>query len=89
MTYEVGMIAHSCGVSHFRDLERSHARIVKDNGMSVPLDELYFTPKAGFDEERRDWKSRPWSSNEYAALDKDISIPVVVEDKIISQHQNK
>lgn len=81
MTYEVGMIAHSCGVSHFRDLERHHARIVKDNGMSVPLDELYLNPKMRFDEERRNWDSRPWSSHEYAALDKDVDIPIVEEKK--------
>lgn len=39
--YGVGLIAHSCGVSHPRDLKRSHCRIVQENGRSIPLDELY------------------------------------------------
>ncbi|OUS25543.1 FMN-binding glutamate synthase family protein [Gammaproteobacteria bacterium 45_16_T64] len=39
--YEVGLIAHSCGVKEPRRLERYHARIVQDNGKSIPLDELY------------------------------------------------
>jgi glutamate synthase domain-containing protein 2 len=38
---EVGMIAHSCGVSEPRQLQRRHCRIVGDDGRSVPLDELY------------------------------------------------
>ncbi|GMQ96394.1 MAG: FMN-binding glutamate synthase family protein [Gammaproteobacteria bacterium] len=41
MLYEVGMIAHSCGVTDPRDLQRFHARIVMDTGKSVPMDELY------------------------------------------------
>lgn len=39
--YDVGVIAHSCGVSHPRALKRFHCRIVQDTGKSVPLDELY------------------------------------------------
>lgn len=39
--YGVGLIAHSCGVSHPRALKRSHCRIVQGNGRSIPLDELY------------------------------------------------
>lgn len=39
--YGVGLIAHSCGVSHPRALKRSHCRIVQENGRSIPLDELY------------------------------------------------
>jgi len=38
---EVGVIAHSCGVSEPRQLRRSHCRLVQANGRSVPLDELY------------------------------------------------
>ena len=38
---EVGIIAHSCGVSEPRKLRRYHCRIVTDNGSSIPLDELY------------------------------------------------
>ncbi len=41
MRYGVGVIAHSCGVSHPRALKRFHVRIVQDTGKSVPLDELY------------------------------------------------
>ncbi len=39
--YDVGVIAHSCGVPHPRALKRFHCRIVQDTGKSVPLDELY------------------------------------------------
>ncbi len=41
MTYEVGVIAHSCGVHEPRKLRRHHARIVTDTGLSIPLSELY------------------------------------------------
>jgi len=41
MVYEVGVLAHACGVREPRELKRFHARIVQSNGMSVPLDELY------------------------------------------------
>ena len=39
--YGAGVIAHSCGVSHPRHLERHHCRIVQSDGRSKPLDELY------------------------------------------------
>ena len=39
--YGVGLIAHSCGVSHPRGLKRFHCRIVQENGRSLPLDELF------------------------------------------------
>lgn len=39
--YEVGIIAHSCGVHEPRQLRRFHCRVVSDNGMSVPLDDIY------------------------------------------------
>lgn len=39
--YEVGLIAHSCGVSEPRQLRREHCRIIQDNGNSVPLDQLH------------------------------------------------
>ena len=38
---EVGIIAHSCGVREPRRLKRYHARMVLDNGKSIPLDELW------------------------------------------------
>ncbi len=41
IVYEVGVIAHSCGVREPRQLRRKHARVVIENGISVPLDELY------------------------------------------------
>lgn len=41
MSKEIGMIAHSCGVSEPRCLKRFHCRVVMDTGKSVPLDELY------------------------------------------------
>jgi glutamate synthase domain-containing protein 2 len=41
---EIDMIAHSCGVTHARDLRRRHARIVQSAGKSLPLDVLYPYP---------------------------------------------
>ena len=41
MLKEVGIIAHSCGVSEPRRLRRYHCRMVVDDCRSVPLDELY------------------------------------------------
>jgi glutamate synthase domain-containing protein 2 len=41
MVHEVGIIAHSCGVSGPRELRRRHARVVMEDGRSVPLNQLY------------------------------------------------
>ncbi len=41
ITAEVGMIAHSCGVSEPRLLRRKHARISRSTGFSLDLDEYY------------------------------------------------
>ncbi len=41
MHYELGVIAHACGVPEPRRLKRYHCRIVGDNCRSVPLDELH------------------------------------------------
>ncbi len=41
MIYEVGMIAHSCGVDEPRKLRRDHARLVQPNGSAPLLSELY------------------------------------------------
>lgn len=41
---EISTIAHSCGVAGPRRLNRSHARIVMANGLSIPLDELHPYP---------------------------------------------
>ena len=44
MEAEVALIAHSCGAAHPRALNRTHARIVQPNGLSISLDELYSSP---------------------------------------------
>ena len=41
LVYEVGTIAHSCGVKAPRQLRRQHARVVTANGLSVQLNELH------------------------------------------------
>ncbi len=41
MVKEVGIIAHSCGVKSARELMRRHARVVQENGLSIPLDKLH------------------------------------------------
>jgi glutamate synthase domain-containing protein 2 len=48
LVHEVGLIAHGCGVRSPRELRRWHARVVMENGRSVPLDELYPSPRAIF-----------------------------------------
>jgi len=45
MVNEVGMIAHACGVRSPRELNRSHARVVQPNGLSIGLDQLHPMPK--------------------------------------------
>ena len=46
MQYELGVIAHSCGVPEPRRLRPFHCRIVSENGRSIPLNELYPECKA-------------------------------------------
>jgi glutamate synthase domain-containing protein 2 len=41
---EVGIIAHSCGVDDPRQLDRTHCRVVGDDGLSVPLIKLFPYP---------------------------------------------
>lgn len=41
MVHEVGVIAHSCGVTEPRQLRRFHARVVGENGRSIPLNHIY------------------------------------------------
>ncbi|MGD8583551.1 MAG: FMN-binding glutamate synthase family protein, partial [Gammaproteobacteria bacterium] len=41
MVYEIGLIAHACGVRSPQELNRNHARIVQENGSSITLEELY------------------------------------------------
>ena len=47
MVNEVGIIAHACGVRSPSELNRTHARVVQDNGLSVGLNELHPEPKRG------------------------------------------
>lgn len=44
--YGVGVIAHSCGVSHPRALKRHHVHLVQGNGSTLPFDEIYPLPEA-------------------------------------------
>jgi glutamate synthase domain-containing protein 2 len=44
IVYGVGMIAHSCGVSQPRKLERKHVRIIESGGHSVSLAESHPIP---------------------------------------------
>ena len=44
--HEVGIIAHSCGLEDPRQLDRTHCRVVGDDGISVPLVELFPYPQA-------------------------------------------
>lgn len=39
--YGIGLIAHSCGLRNIRELNKSHIRIVTENGLSVALEKLY------------------------------------------------
>ena len=43
--YGIGLISHSCGVKHPRELSRHHCRIVQSDGKSVALDVLYPQPE--------------------------------------------
>jgi len=45
MVQEVGMIAHACGVRSPSELNRSHARVMQDNGLSIGLDQLHPLPQ--------------------------------------------
>lgn len=38
LVHDVGLIAHSCGVSQPRKLARQHVRIIQNGGYSIPLD---------------------------------------------------
>lgn len=43
---EIGMIAHSCGLRHARELRREHIRIVETAGKSIALNKLHPYPEA-------------------------------------------
>lgn len=44
MINEVGVIAHACGVRSPSELNRSHARVIQENGLSIGLDQLHPIP---------------------------------------------
>lgn len=41
MAHEVAILCHSCGVNEPRELQRKHARIVREDGFSVSLAEIF------------------------------------------------
>ena len=44
IVHDVSMIAHSCGVSEPRNLERKHVRVIEFNGRTVPLETVHPIP---------------------------------------------
>ena len=54
LRYGTGVISHSCGVAHPRDLKRYHCRIAQGDGKSIPLDERYPLPDVRVEYGRRD-----------------------------------
>ncbi len=51
LVHEVGVIAHSCGVTSPRGLRRHHARMVTDWGNSILLSEFYPEPTPKYPEQ--------------------------------------
>lgn len=47
LLYDVGLIAHACGVLEPRELRRTHARVVGGSGRSHSLEKLYPTVASG------------------------------------------
>ena len=41
MAHEIAILCHSCGIDEPRQLKRTHARIVKNDGFSVALSEIF------------------------------------------------
>ena len=44
LAYEVGVIAHSCGVEQARELSRKHAQIINAQGIPEPLEHVFPLP---------------------------------------------
>lgn len=44
MHYEVGLIAHSCGVAEPRQLQRKHAQVINEQGLPESMDDSYPPP---------------------------------------------
>ncbi len=53
MVYEVGVIAHACGVTSPRELRRHHARMVTDAGTSRGLHEIFPEPEQQYPAQAR------------------------------------
>jgi glutamate synthase domain-containing protein 2 len=47
ITHEVGVLAHSCGVRHPRELRRHHALMINERGLPEPIDNIF--PEKGID----------------------------------------
>lgn len=45
INYEVGVLAHSCGVRHPRALQRHHALLINEIGIPEPIDKVYPVPR--------------------------------------------
>lgn len=45
LVYSIGIVAHSCGVNHPRDLNRSHVRIIESGGRSKELIKIHPIPR--------------------------------------------
>ena len=45
LVYGVGLIAHSCGVTQPRALDRTHVRIIEHGGLSTSLAEIHPVPQ--------------------------------------------
>lgn len=41
MVHEVAILCHSCGVEEPRQLQRKQARIVREDGFSVSLEDIF------------------------------------------------
>ena len=86
IVHEVGMIAHSCGVKHPRELDRRHARVVQANGLSIPLNVLYpvsIMPVV----ERRNMATRPWSNQQGVTNDLENTVVNKQIDEIIAESE--
>ncbi len=45
ITYEVGVLAHACGVRHPRELQRKHALLINEIGIPEPVDKVFPIPQ--------------------------------------------
>jgi len=45
IAYEVGVLAHSCGVKHPRELQRHHALLINELGLPQPVDKVFPIPQ--------------------------------------------